>query len=201
MPAFERWAAEIDVESSNTRETARAYALAQAGCAIFRPFPVQLTNLDSDAKRAWQFYGEILFWGNKSTLSHEDILAKCTPLWEKLRREIPFEAIDPLMHLWNAGLSLDMKLPLKGLLELAADFRDMVLPLLEFGLVNRERLITIFERSASFQKNRRTMFLIELLGELGTLSSIKVLETLTETPDCGQTSVEAIRSIRRRVGE
>ncbi len=142
-----------------------------------------------------------MFWGNKSTLSHEDILAKCTPLWEKLRREIPFEAIDPLMHLWNAGLSLDMKLPLKGLLELAADFRDMVLPLLEFGLVNRERLITIFERSASFQKNRRTMFLIELLGELGTLSSIKVLETLTETPDCGQTSVEAIRSIRRRVGE
>lgn len=182
----------------NIQETARVFALAQCGCAIFRPFPAQLANLDSDAKRAWQLYGEILFWGNKSTLSHEDILAKCTPLWEKLRKEIPFEAIDPLMHLWNAGPSLDMKLPIKGLRELAADFQDIVQSLLEFGLVNRERLITIFERSASFQKNRRTMFLIELLGELGTLSSIKVLETLTETPDYGQTSVEAIRSIRKR---
>ncbi|MDF0676341.1 MAG: NERD domain-containing protein [Nitrospira sp.] len=197
-PAFERWATEIDVESMNIQETARVFALAQCGCAIFRPFPAQLANLDSDAKRAWQLYGEILFWGNKSTLSHEDILAKCTPLWEKLRKEIPFEAIDPLMHLWNAGPSLDMKLPIKGLRELAADFQDIVQSLLEFGLVNRERLITIFERSASFQKNRRTMFLIELLGELGTLSSIKVLETLTETPDYGQTSVEAIRSIRKR---
>ena len=146
-------------------------------------------------------YGEILFWGNKSTLSHEDMLAKCGPLWERLRKEFPFEAIDPLMHLWNAGSSLNMKLPIKGLRELAADFQNMVLSLMEFGLINRERLITIFERLASFQKNRRTMFLIELLGELGTLSSIKVLETLTETPDYGQTSVEAIRSIRRRGGE
>lgn len=134
-------------------------------------------------------------------LSHEDILAKCTPLWEKLRKEFPFEAMDPLMHLWNAGRSLDMKLPIKGLREFAADFQDIVLSLLEFGLINRERLITIFERSASFQKNRLTIFLIELLGELGILSSIKVLETLTETPDYGQTSVEAIRSIRRRGGE
>ena len=94
-----------------------------------------------------------------------------------------------------------MKLPIKGLREFAADFQDIVLSLLEFGLINRERLITIFERSASFQKNRLTIFLIELLGELGILSSIKVLETLTETPDYGQTSVEAIRSIRRRGGE
>jgi hypothetical protein len=115
-----------------------------------------------------------------------------------LRKEVPFEAIDPLMHLWNSGASLDMKLPIKGLRELVTDFQDTVLSLLEFGLVNRGRLITIFERSASFQENRRTVFLIELLGELGTLSSIKVLETLTETPDCGKTSVEAIRSIRRR---
>ncbi len=201
LPAFERWATEIDVESMNVQETARVFALAQCGCAMFRTFPAQLANLDSDAKRAWQLYGEILFWGNKSILSHEDILAKCTPLWERLRDEMPFEAIDPLMHLWKAGESKDIKLPIKVLRELAADFQDMVLSLLEFGLINLERLITIFERSASFQKKRRTMFLIELLGELGTLSSIKVLETLTETPDYGQTSVEAIRSIRRRGGE
>lgn len=198
LPAFERWATEINAESSNTGETARVYALAQAGCAIFRPFPAQLANLDSDAKRAWQLYGEILFWGNRSTLPHEDILAKCRPLWEKLRKQMPFEAIDPLMHLWNAGPSLDMRLPIKGLRELAADFQDTVLSLLEFGLVNRERLITIFERSASFQENRRTLFLIELLGELEKSSSIKVLEPLVETPDYGEAVIEAIRSIKKR---
>ena len=60
LPAFERWATEIDAESSNTRETARVYALAQAGCAIFRPFPAQLANLDSDAKRAWQLWGDLV---------------------------------------------------------------------------------------------------------------------------------------------
>ncbi|HET7057736.1 MAG TPA: hypothetical protein VFI05_03330, partial [Nitrospiraceae bacterium] len=125
-------------------------------------------------------------------------IMKCAPLWERLRDEMPFEAIDPLIHLWKAGESNTIKLPLKVLRELAADFQDIMLSLLEFGVVNRERLITIFERSASFQKDRRTMFLIELLGELGTLSSIKVLETLTETPEYGEASVEAIRSIRKR---
>lgn len=196
LPAFERWATEIDVESSNLHETAHVYALAQVGCAPYRPFPAELARLDSDSKRAWQLYGEILFWGNKSTLSHEDILAKCAPIWQKLRKDMPFEAIDPLTHLWNAGRSIDI--PIKVLRDLATDFRDTVLSLLEFGLTNRGRLITIFERFASFQENRRTLFLIELLGELGTLSSMKILEPLTELPDFGGVSVKAIRSIRKR---
>ena len=121
LPAFERWATEIDVEPMNVQEIARVFALAQCGCAMFRTFPAQLANLDSDSKRAWQLYGEILFWGNKATLSREDILTKCAPLWERLRNEMPFEAIDPLMHLWKAGESKDIKLPIKVLRELAAD--------------------------------------------------------------------------------
>lgn len=200
-PAFERWATEIDVEPMNIQETARVFALAQCGCAMFRTFPAQLANLDSDAKRAWQLYGEILFWGNKTTLSHEDILTKCASLWERLRNEMPFEAIDPLVHLWKAGESKDIKLPIKVLRELATDFQDTVVSLLEFGVANRGRLVTVFARMSSFLEKDRTIFLIRLLGELGTLSSIKVLETLTETPDYGQFSVEAIRSIKKRGGE
>ena len=198
LPAFERWATEIDAEAMNLQESARVFALAQFGCAMFRAFPVQMANLDLDSKRAWQLYGEILFWGNKSTLSHEDILAKCAPLWERLRNDMPFEAIDPLMHLWKAGESIDIKLPIKVLRQLAADFRDAVLSLLEFGLANRGRLITVFERLTSFLEKDRTLFLIGLLGEIGRSSSIRALESLTETPEYGEASVEAIRSIRKR---
>jgi len=198
LPAFGRWATEIDTDSPNPRETARVCALAQVGCALFQASPGQLINLDSESKRAWQLYGEILFWGNKPTLSHEDMLATCTPLWEKLRKELPFEAVDPLMHLWTAGESLDMKLMIKGLRELATDFQNMVLSLLEFGLTNRGRLVTIFERRASFDEKDRTLFLIDRLGEVGIATSIKVLESLVEAADYGEASVEAIRSIRKR---
>lgn len=198
LPAFERWATEIDAESSNLQETARIYALAQVGCALSRPFPTQIAHLDSDSKRAWQLYGEILFWGNKSTLSHEDMLAKCAPLWERLRNEMPFEAIDPLMHLWKAGKSIDIKLPIRVLGELAENFRETLLSLLEFGLANRGRLITVFERLTAFLEKDRTLFLIGLLGEIGRSSSIRALESLTETPEYGEASVEAIRSIRKR---
>lgn len=200
LPAFERWATDIDAESSNLQETARVYALAQGGCALFRPFPTQIADLDSDSKRAWQLYGEILFWGNKSTLSHGDMLAKCAPLWGRLRNEMPFEAIDPLMHLWKSGVSIDTKIPIKVLQELATDFRDTVLSLLEFGLANRGRLITVFERLTSFLEKDRTLFLIRLLGEIGRSSSIRALESLTETTEYGEVSVEAIRSIRKREG-
>lgn len=200
LPAFERWATEIDAESSNLQETARIYALAQVGCALFRSFPTQMAHLDSDSKRAWQLYGEILFWGSKSTLSREDMLAKCGPLWERLRNEIPFEAVDPLMHLWMAGESRDIKLPLKVLRGLAVDFLDTVLALLEFGLANRGRLITVFERLTSFLEAERTLFIIERLGEVGNSSSLSGLEALTESPDCGEAAVKAIRSIRKKAG-
>jgi hypothetical protein len=198
LPAFERWATEIDVESMNLQETARVFALAQVGCAMFRALPAQLSIMDSDSKRAWQLYGEILFWGNKLALSKEDILSKSSPLWERLRNDMPFEAIDPLMHLWKSGVSIDTKLPITVLRDLAMDFRDTLLSLLEFGLKNRGRLPTVFERLTSFLEKDRTLFLIGLLGEVGRSSSIRVLELLTETPEYGEASVEAIRSIRKR---
>lgn len=198
LPAFERWATHIDAESSNLQETARVFALAQAGCAIFRPFPPQIAQLDSDSKRAWQLYGEIMFWGNKSTLSHEDILKKCAPLWERLRNHLPHEAIDPLMHLWNTRGLINLNLPAKVLRDVAADFLDTVLSLLEFGLANRGRCITVFERWGSFLEKDRTFFLIELLGKLGGSANIRALEPMTETPEYGKASIEAIRLIKKR---
>ncbi|HEX6726030.1 MAG TPA: hypothetical protein VF078_01665, partial [Nitrospira sp.] len=73
-----------------------------------------------------------------------------------------------------------------------------VLSLLEFGIANRGRLITVFERLTPFLGKDRTLFLIGLLGEIGRSSSIRALESLTETPEYGEASVEAIRSIRKR---
>ena len=111
---------------------------------------------------------------------------------------MPFEALDPLMHLWKAGKSMDIKLPMMTLQELAADFRETVLSLLEFGIANRGRLTTVFERLTSFLEEKRTLFLIELLGEVGRSSSIRTLESLVETRQYGEASVEAIRLIRKR---
>jgi hypothetical protein len=157
-----------------------------------------LANLDSEAKLAWQLYGEILFWGNKLTVSHEEVLAKCAPLWNKLKQDLPFEAIDPLMHLWDTGKSRDIELPIKVLRDIAADFSETIVSLLEFGLANRAKLVTIFERSASFQEKYRTLFIIKILGQVGTSRSIKLLEPLTEDLDYGQEAIEGIHLIRKR---
>jgi hypothetical protein len=198
LPAFEYWAVQIDTQSNHLQHTARVFALAQTGLALFKSVPARLANLDSEAKLAWQLYGEILFWGNKLTVSHEEVLAKCAPLWNKLKQDLPFEAIDPLMHLWDTGKSRDIELPIKVLRDIAADFSETIVSLLEFGLANRAKLVTIFERSASFQEKYRTLFIIKILGQVGTSRSIKLLEPLTEDLDYGQEAIEGIHLIRKR---
>jgi len=175
LPAFQRWATELDPASINPFEAATCYACACVGCSLFMDSPPRLKNLGSDNHLAWQTYGEILFWIHKSGLSDEEIQRHCLPLWKKLQK-IPFEAVDPLMQLHNSSLKiLDERWNFGK--ALCGRFREQIRDLMEFGLKKRSHLSTLFGRLPQpFREKNLTQFLISQLGEIGNLKTIKFLD-------------------------
>ncbi len=194
LPAFQRWSGAIDIESGNLQETVKCYALGCIGCSRFMDTPPQLTSITSDDQRAWQLYGEIIFWVNKPQLTEADIRKYCLPLWQQLREQFPFESVDPLVHLESIRLGVaDLDNVLGG--NLRDIFKEESRKILEFGLANRTRVSTIFLKGASYLQRTRTISIIDQLGKIGERSSLQVLEPFLTSSDFGDAAVKAVRKI------
>ncbi len=145
---------------------------------------------------AWQAYGQITFWLHKKEMAFAESYAKCLPLLSKLRNELPFEAVDPLMHLDSVEVKLMQ--PLNVLSTLFAQFQKEIREILEFGLRNNRRLSTLFIRGHDRLWQERTCFIIESLGEVGDANTIKLLGPLLESREFGRSTETALRKIKNR---
>jgi hypothetical protein len=198
LAAFEKWATEIDSASAFIQGPVRAYVLACIGCANFREAPPFLKQIDTDDQRAWQTYGEIIFWLHKPDLDDQEIRMRCSPLWDLLRSQLPFQAVDPIMRITKSrrwiGDSKTSASPDTGEKDWFNFFKESIYQILEYGLAHRHQLTTLFVHV----QEELTTFMIERLGEIGTSETLRHLEPLIDSDKFGVTAVEAIRKLKEK---
>ncbi len=193
--AFQRWATELNPESSDVSEATVCYVTACVGCSHFMDLPPRLKNLNSDDYFAWQTYGEIIFWVNKPDLSDDEINRRCIPLWAKLQTK-PFEAIDPLRRFKNSNFSMYSGGKGNPVEAIYSRFEEQIRDLMEFGLKNRSHLSTLFIRQKFDFEKESTQFLISQLGKIGNSKTINILEPFMESPECGLLAVQAVKKLK-----
>jgi len=194
-PAYIRWASHIEINSMCIQKTVSAFLWAHCGLATLREAPVQLSDLSTPERKSWQLLGEITFWQHRCPTGAE-ANNKCDPLWDRLRSEFAFEAVDALLRIWDSTrASASQDHPGK---KLFADFPDRVRELLEFGLGNSTRLTSLFGRVGAPYRPIESE-LIQRLAEVGTEASVLVLSRYVEDAKLGRDAVESIREIRRRI--
>jgi hypothetical protein len=193
LPAFEHWATRLDTKECFAQQAAWCYVLGVIGCARFLAEPPALLNPQSDVERAWQAYGNILFWLYKPGLSPEQRRAAAALPWQQLQTEWPFDAVDPLMQLEDVILTWGP--PARRVVDdLCAEFRDQVRQVLEFGLKNRARLTGFFGRMPMDGYEFARM--VGRLAAVGDRRTARLLESFVETPDLGRLAVEAVRQLK-----
>ena len=196
LPAFLHCATAVDGESVFPQEVAARFILAHAGSAKYLQTPAKLADLSSDDRRAWQYYGEIIFWLHRPGLTAEQVRERCEPLWERLESQVPFEAVDPLMRFAHA-MRMVLKREHHPVQKLFVVFRERICRILASGLKNREHLSGIDKRiQTKFACRERTSFIIHTLGQVGTVDDIKLLEPLLDDRYHGRDTVGAIRRLR-----
>ena len=195
LPAFEKWATEIDAVGTFIQGSVAAFVLGRIGCAKFMDYPPSLKDIHSDDHRAWQIYGDIIFWIHKAGLSEWDMQSRCAPLWHVLQTDLRFEAVDPIMRFGQS-----QKMQGDGVIAInrwLTSFKEPVLQILEYGLVHRTELSTLFQRPLNHIQKDLTAFIIKELGEIGTSETIKILEPLIDSDDFGISAVQAIRRLKQ----
>lgn len=192
--AFQRWASEIDIDTAFVQVTVRCFELAMKGCARFMSAPPQLKQQESSHLRAWQLYGEIIFWMNKPDLTGNEIGAICRPLWDKLSSDLVFEAVDPLMHLQRSDRRVS---PKDGLTKaLFPTFREPIRKILERALSDLDGLSSAFIRYNSYGMPELARFVVTALGEIGDSRTCELLQPLIDSTHLGSLAVESIRKIK-----
>jgi hypothetical protein len=142
LPAFRRWATEIDTEKFLSYDARACYVLAMRGCSLYLDQPPTPRKMATDTDRAWCAYGAIIFWLYRPALSVLERRAAAAQWWELLHSKWPIQAVGPLVRLERLGIREG---PLD---ELCSVFPDDVRQVLEFGLVNRASLTETFTWTA-----------------------------------------------------
>jgi len=191
LPAFITWASRIESDTPVVQHTTACYFHACRGCARLSKTPPQLEALPTSDHRAWQIYGEIIFWTYRSGVADEDRLANCDRLWSSLVHEYPFEAVDPLMRFDTMSFE-------KGEVdEWIQRHKQPIREILEFGLRNRERLTTIFDRYRPGNLIPLTEFIIRTLADVGHQTSTHRLESFVDS-EFADMAIATLRSLNSR---
>jgi hypothetical protein len=193
LPAFVRWAQGVDAQSVCPQEATRCLVVAVMGCAKFLRDPLPFVKLQTENDRAWETSAAILYWMHRPGLPKDEMRSRCAPLWERLRTELAFEAVDPFFRMEVAAWK-----PQSGRGEflhgLCANFPEEFRAILEFGLNNRSRLTSIFGRF--HLKEEVAPFIIRWLAVVGKRQTLKLLEPLVDSPDLGLHALEAVRKLK-----
>jgi hypothetical protein len=194
LPAFQRWATVPRERDSSPQNAVASYVRALTGCAKhMRECPVTGDYGGGD-RQAWALYGQIIFWLASPDATNAERVASCRLLWERLRTELPFEAVDPLFQLEHAAI-IDREQTAATLLKILELFPNDVREILEFGLKHLGKLTTLLHR---FDDTELTVFVIRYLGDVGNSENAKLIEPYCESPTVGRWAVEAMRKLRAR---
>ena len=99
LPAFQRWATQLDSNNPAVQEVAQCYVLAMQGCAQFMTEPPELSGSQDGDRAAWGCYGAIIFWLNRPGLDGVEVTEKCATYWQRLNSTLLPQAADPLTRM------------------------------------------------------------------------------------------------------
>ncbi|MBN1458351.1 MAG: NERD domain-containing protein [Armatimonadetes bacterium] len=190
-PAFLRAAQYPPADCNSPQSTTASFLYGFVGCAMHLLTPPDLGAPPSVALEAWRLYGEIVFWLHKPALTDKDKRAHCESLWLRLKGDLAFEAVDPLCQFVRAGMGQPGEpQPVKALFE---SFPDELRQILEFGLRNQHRIVTLWK-----QPENRLRIIISLLGTVGSLDTLPLLNPFIDDDTLGHEAIRAIGEIKQR---
>jgi hypothetical protein len=193
LPAFVLWSMGVRTKAGSSQDATKCFVFAVMGCAKFLKGPLPFVKPETDDDRAWETYGAILFWMHTPGLPRNEMQARCAPLWERLRTELAFEALDPLFRM--EGVTWKSDSGLGGFLQkLCADFPEEFRRILEFGLNNRSKLTSVFGQF-HFREDMGA-FIVRWLAIVGNRQTLKLLEPLVDSAELGLHALEAVRKLK-----
>lgn len=191
LPAFQRWATQLNSDNPARREVADCYVLAIQGCAQFMAEPPELADSQDGDRAAWASYGAIIFWMTRPSLTTAEITGKASPYWQRLNSTLLPAAADPLIRLRTATLIRSgARVPV--IQPLLAAFPDQSRPILEWSLKHPEQLTSIF---ASTLHEDRLSHIVGMLSAVGNDDTADLLRAYIDDPHLGSPAIAAIKSL------
>ena len=195
LPALEHWATHLDSDGFYRQGSTACYLLAVQGCARFLDEPPRLADCQTNDQAAWQCYGSIIFWMYRPQLSDEEAAARCAPGWQRLTRELLSAAADPLCHFLWSSRSYDQE-GRPVFINIITRFSNEVRPILEWSLQHRDSLTSLFPGP---ERENRACKIINMLGMIGNVETIELLQTYTEDEVLGRHAISAIKQLSARL--
>jgi hypothetical protein len=191
-PIFHRFATELDEDTPCRQEVVSAFLAALRGCAQLSDRAPLIQAAEKDDRKAWGLVGTILFWCMKDA-DQDDAIKEINNGWDVLRQKYSFCFPDILYNInssqWKGR---------ENQIRLATLFPQQVRLLMENAVRCSQSLTSLFSYGGAADANvLRTV--ISTLGDIGTRSSIEVLNTLAEDPRFGKNAIHAIQAIQSRL--
>jgi hypothetical protein len=191
LPAFRRWATQLDNDNPAVREVVECYVLAMQGCAQFMTEPPKLPGSRDSDRAAWGCYGAIIFWLTRPGLDVAEVTEKCAPYWQRLNSALLPQASDPLTRMATAVMtrSGDRVSVIQPIL---ATFPDQTRPILEWSLRHSAELTSLFR--GNFYGDSLSQ-IISMLATVGNASTSDLLLAYIDDPQLGTSAIAAIKSL------
>lgn len=194
LPAFQRWATQLDTSNPVIHEVTNCYFLAIQGCAQFMTEPPELADSQDTDRAAWGCYGAIAFWMTRPGLTMPEVKVKAAPYWQRLNSALLAAASDPLIRLLDAPLTrVGEQAQLIG--PVLAVFQDEIRPILEWALQHQASLTSLF---AATPYDAPLARIVSLLGATGNAGTAELLHAYIDDPQLGRSAISAIRKLTEK---
>lgn len=191
LPAFQRWATQLDSDNPAAREVVECYVLAMRGCAQFMTEPPELPGSQDGDRAAWECYGAIIFWLNRPGLAKTDVTEKCAPYWRRLNSTLLPQAADPLTRMATVAITHSGdRIP--AVQPILAAFPGPARPILEWSLRHGAELTSLFR--GNFHDDGLIQ-VIGMLAAVGNASTAELLRAYVDDPQLGSSAIAAIKSL------
>jgi hypothetical protein len=191
LPALERWATQLGIDTPFVQEVSTCYALAMQGRALFLENPPRLVDRSTDDLAAWECYGSIIFWLHFPGLEKRDVARRCLSFWLRLRNEYLPAAGDPLFLLSRPSIALTGEGTSDPGREILAAFPEETRSILEWSLEHRDNLTSILE----LRNEERDRYLVGALGLVGDEETSQLLRAYVDDPALGRAAIDSIKRL------
>lgn len=191
LPAFQRWATQLDSDNPAAREVVECYVLAMQGCAQFMTEPPELPGSQVGDRAAWGCYGAIIFWLTQSGLEKGEVTEKCAPYWRRLTSTLLPQAADPLTRMATVAVtrSGDRVAAVQPIL---IAFPDQTRLILEWSLLHSEELTSLFR--GNFHDDSLSQ-IVGMLAAVGNARTSDLLRAYIDDPKLGTSAIAALKSL------
>lgn len=193
LPAFERWATQLDTKNIVVHEVTDCFILGVLGCAKFMDQPPRLVHNQSPERAAWECYGAIIFWMHRPGLKPDEVTSYCQRYWQRLQTELLPAAADPLYWLRHTSIVCpDETVSVVG--AILTTFGEDARPILDWSLKQQGALLSIFPAFRSAGQERQS-FIISMLGVVGDAETAEKLRAYVDHPYLGRSAITAIKRL------